>query len=310
MRITLVGAVESTRQALKTMARCGMPPAVLLTLPEAKSARHSDYMRLRPVAEALGTKVTEIADINSDEALAVLRDTKPDYLFVIGWSQIVKPEVLLTPRLGAIGYHPAALPENRGRAVIPWTILQRRQETGSTLFWLDEGMDSGDILAQGRFEVAPGETATSLYRKHLACLDELLQDVLPKLGEGNAPRTPQDHAQATYCARRTADDGLIDWSLPAEEVWTLVRAVTRPYPGAFTPWDGARLVIWEADFIGDAPYHGLPGQVQALREEGALVQCGDGKHLLLKSVSRDQAPPTAPGLLLKNHCRLGFRPHC
>ena len=306
MRIVLIGAVESTRIAIEILAKYGSPPAVLLTLPLSKSLRHSDYVHLEPLAVRYGIPAIEVANINQPEVLQQIRSFQPDYIFVIGWSQICREEFLSIPRIGSIGYHPALLPENRGRAVIPWTILQRQIETGSTLFWLDSGADSGDVLIQEKFSVDPDETVTTLYHKHCQSLERLLSQALPMLLAGNPPRIPQEHSRATYCAKRVPNDGLIDWNLPAESVWTLIRAVGKPYPGAFTFLKGKKLFIWEADYVGEGPYWGLPGQVQAVLETGTLVQCGDGKHVLLKLVQLENEPQLSANLLLKNHEKLGI----
>ncbi|HKG91032.1 MAG TPA: methionyl-tRNA formyltransferase [Gemmatimonadaceae bacterium] len=307
MRMVLIGAVDSTRVALEALARHGAPPAALFTLAPGRGARrHSDYVELRPLAERLGVPVVEAPDVNAPEALARLRLLAPDYALVIGWSQLCRAEFLRTPRLGAVGFHPAPLPENRGRAVIPWTILQGRADTGATLFWMDEGADSGDVLLQERFAVAPDETAATLYAKHLAALGRMLDRAIPQLLLGTAPRVPQDHARATYCAKRVRADGLIDWRAPAREVWRLVRAVGDPYPGAFTHLRGRALTVWAADYVGPAPYHGLPGQVQALGDGGALVQCGDGEHVLLRTVQPEGDDERADAqTLLRIHERLG-----
>ncbi len=306
MQIVLVGSVESTRIALETLAKHGVPPAALFTLPPSKSLRHSDYVDLAPLADHYGVPVVGAANINAPEVLEKIRSFKPDYLFVIGWSQICRKELLSIPRIGSIGCHPAPLPENRGRGVIPWTILQRRADTAFSLFWLDEGVDSGDILFQGRFPVAADETAATLYQKHCQSLQKLLSQALPLLEINNPPRTPQNHSLATYCAKRVADDGWIDWSLSAESIWTLIRAVGKPYPGAFTFYKGRKLCIWEAEYVGEGPYWGLAGQVQAVLATGVLVQCGDGKHISIKSVQLENEEEIEANLLLKNHEKLGI----
>ena len=235
-----------------------------------------------------------------------MRAFDPDYIFVIGWSQICREKFRSIPRLGCIGYHPAPLPENRGRAVIPWTILQRRAETGSTIFWLDEGVDSGDILSQIKFPVDHSETALTLYRKHLQALEQLLTQTLSGLRQGNAPRIAQDHTRASYCAKRTASDGWIDWKQTADSVWTLIRAVGKPYPGAFTFAQGRKMIVWEAELIGTEPFWGLPGQVQLIHDGGALVQCGDRRHVRLTRVQVQSEPETRAGDRLKVHERLAY----
>lgn len=306
MRTVLVGAVESTRVALQAMAESGHAPAALLTLPPDRARRHSDYVPLRPLAQSLGVQVIDAPDVNTPEALAAMREVAPHHVLVIGWSQICRDDFLAVPTAGAIGYHPALLPENRGRGVIPWTILQGVRETGGTLFWLDEGMDSGDIAAQERFAVAEDETAATLYARHMDALARMLAWLMPRLAAGTAPRLPQDHSRATFCARRTAADGWIDWTRPADQVWALVRASGDPYPGAFTVQGGEKLVVWEADRVRDGRYWGLPGQVQAMDEGGVLVQCGDRGHVRLRTVQRGDGERVDARKVLRMHEKLGM----
>lgn len=305
MRTVLVGAVASTERALRAMLDAGFAPAAVMTLPLERAGRHSDFVDLRPLASAGGVPLIEAADVNDQEVLARLSGVAPDYAFVIGWSQLCRREFLAVARRGSVGFHPAPLPRNRGRAVIPWTILQGVSETGSTLFWMDEGMDSGDVLGQERFPVAPDETAASLYARHLDALERLLRDALPRLAVGDEPRTAQDHSRATWCARRTPEDGLIDWRAPAREVWTLIRASGRPYPGAFCFSRGRRLVVWEAALAGAGPYWGLAGQVQRIDGRGALVQCGDREHVLLREVQVQGNDPAPAAGVLRMHEQLG-----
>ena len=306
MKVVLVGAVDSTRIALEKLVEQGVPPVALFTLPLSKSERHSDFVHLQPLAQSYSVPVIEISNINSPEALDKIRFLQPDYLFVIGWSQICRKELLSIPRIGSIGCHPAAIPENRGRAVIPWTILQRCKHTAMSLFWLDEGVDTGDILVQDKFPVADDETATTLCEKHDNSLVKIFSEVIEKLKKGEQSRIKQNHDLATYCAKRGPDDGFIDWNLSADSIWTLIRAVTNPYPGAFSFYRERKLIIWSADYIGDAPYWGSAGQVQYVTDNGVVVQCGDGKHILLKLVQLDGEPEIAANLVLKNHCNLGI----
>lgn len=279
MHSVLLGAVESTRVALERMAAHSLAPRLVWTLsPEAGKRRHSDYCDLRPLCRRLGVPV-EDAPESSEEYEARLKRERPDFLWVIGWSRLLPPSILGIPRQGAIAFHPSLLPENRGRAVIPWTILLGLKRTGATLFWMDQGADSGDILDQLEIEVVSDETSTSLYEKHLGALGFLLDRALPVLRCGSGPRRPQDHSRATYCAKRTPQDGWIDWSRPAREICTLVRAATRPYPGAFTTYQKQRLVIWGAELIPLTPPPGTPGQVVAIEGSHIVICCGDGEFI-------------------------------
>lgn len=306
MRTALIGAVPGTVVALKVMARLGHLPQGLVTLPLEKSNRHSDFVDLRPLAAELGVPVIEAAQVNTPDCIQSLASMGLDYLFVIGWSQILSSPLLSIARSGTIGSHPSALPECRGRAVIPWTILMGKSTTGTSLLWLDEGVDSGDLVGTEMISVAPDETAGTLLEKHMVALDQLMERTLLQLAAGQRPATPQDHARATYCAKRTADDGHLDWNQPAELVWRLIRAVGGPYPPAFTFRSDQKLLVHTADWISGSQYTGLAGQIQAHDQYGSLVLCGDGGVVRLKSVQFEGGPVENPVRLFKVHEKLGL----
>ena len=216
-------------------------------------------------------------DINAPQTIAALQHARPDLTLVVGWSQICQAPFRSIARLGTLGFHPAPLPRFRGRAVIPWTIIANVSETGSTIFRLDDGIDSGPIVAQELFAVAPDETARSLYEKHKRALGRLVPEALAAIAAKGAAGTPQDDKNASYCAKRTADDGLIDWREPAEHILRLIRAVGDPYPGAYTFGDGEKIVIEAArPHAPPGRYIGMPGQVQSHSGCGFTVLCGDG----------------------------------
>ncbi|MBP1886771.1 methionyl-tRNA formyltransferase [Sinorhizobium mexicanum] len=276
MRIVFVGAVEGSSIALDALIRAGRAPSLTITLPPEAAARHSDFVDISGPARAAGSAVHHTTSINAPATLEAMAAVAPDLTLVIGWSQICKQPFRDIAAKGTVGFHPAALPRLRGRAVIPWTILRQEDTTGSTLFWLDDGVDSGPIVLQRLFAVAPDETARSLYAKHTANLAEMVVQAVRLVEAGDAPRAEQDHGQASYCAKRTAEDGLIDWRSPAAAVLRLIRAVGEPYPGAFTFLNGEKVRIDAATvFDNRGRYIGLVGQVQAHTEHGFVVLCGD-----------------------------------
>lgn len=306
MRLAFVGAVEGSYDALEALLEAGGNVVRVYTLASKYAHRHSDFADLHPLAQRFGVAVTEVNNINAPEVVAELQTLAPDYLLIIGWSQLLKPDLLQIPRLGTIGFHPALLPENRGRAAEPWVILRGLRRAGATLFFLDEGMDSGDIICQQEFEVAPDETARTLYDKVGAATRSMLHEITPGLMSGKLPRQPQDHQKATYTAKRTPRDGLIDWHQSAEQVWALIRAVSDPYPGAFTFYQGRRLIVWEANLATTSTYLGIPGQVLCREEHGMVVQCGHG-HVRLKTVQEEsQAMVLAVDYFTRIHDVLGL----
>ncbi|KWV92894.1 methionyl-tRNA formyltransferase [Erythrobacter sp. YT30] len=277
MRIALVGAVDSTECAMRAMIasdKCEL--ALVATLEPELSKRHSDFVELGPLAKEHGVDMLHVRNINDDHAIEAMREAAPDYIFVVGWSQICRDEFLSICPDRIIGYHPAPLPRMRGRAVLPWTILADEKITGATLFWMDGGTDTGAILAQEYFHVAPRETARTLYDKHMIALQKMIGTALFELASENPRREEQDESCATFAARRRPEDGRIDWHQSAEAIDRLIRAVGDPYPGAFCDVGGARLVIREADFSQQAPHHGTPGQIVGMSDDHLEVLTGDG----------------------------------
>ncbi|WP_037470516.1 methionyl-tRNA formyltransferase [Sinorhizobium fredii] len=294
MRIVFVGAVESSKIALEALINMARAPALVVTLPPESAGRHSDFADLGAVGRSAGCAVFYTTDINHPAVLEAMASVEPDLTFVIGWSQVCRQPFRDVARLGTIGFHPAALPRLRGRAVIPWTILRDEDVTGSTLFWLDEGIDTGPILLQRLFTVAADETARSLYAKHTVNLSEMVIEAVTLVEGDNPPRIEQHHDQASYCARRTAEDGLIDWNASADAVLRLIRAVGAPYPGAFSIYDGERIRIDAAvRFENPGRFIGLVGQVQCHSKHGFVVLCGDGEciDVLAWASSTGRRPP-------------------
>lgn len=301
MRALLIGAVEGTRIALNAIVACpDWTLAGVATLPAALASRHSDFVDLASSAEAVGAEVIPVANGNDPDFIARAKALAPDMVFVIGWSQLCGPAFRAAMDDRVIGYHPAALPRLRGRAAIPWTILLDEKITASTLFWIDEAVDSGAILAQRFFHVAPDETAATLYEKHMIALRRILDEILPRLARGERPAERQDDRLATWAARRRPEDGRIDWSRSADEVARLIRAVGRPYPGAVTTMGDAEIAIWGAEhWPGGERHHAMPGQVIARDATGFSVRCGDGRAVRITDFG------TATGRMPALHARLG-----
>lgn len=305
MRAVIIGAVESTQVALEAVGRAqGWEVALVVTLHPELAARHSDFVDLAPTAARLGARLCTVRNVNDADALEQLRAAAPDIILVIGWSQICGEEVTACAPGRIVGYHPAALPRLRGRAVIPWTILNREPITAGSLFWIDEGVDTGAILDQHFFHVSPVDTAESLYARHMQALGLMLDRTLAALRAGQARRDRQDEALATWAARRTADDGRIDWLARAQDVALLVRAVGRPYPGAFTTAGQDRMVIWAANVIDGSRHHANAGQVVTRERGGFAVMCGDGNLLDVIEWS------SGTGRLPAAHQRLGTIQAC
>jgi methionyl-tRNA formyltransferase len=311
MRLILVGAVQSSWHALDELIKQGLKPVLVCTLRLDLATRHSDFTDLRPLAQDNDIPVLEVNNINAPEVLAHLRSLEPDYILVFGWSQLLKDDLLNLPRHGCLGLHPSLLPKNRGRALLPWTILSGTEETGVSVFFLDEGVDSGDIVAQRRIDVAPDETAQSLYEKVACSLREIItSDMVPLLKDDKPlPAYPQEHAQATYYAMRVPSDGWIDWQQSAYDIWTLIRAAGKPYPGAFTVYRDQRVIIWQSNLREDFNHTGVPGQILTRNDDlSVTVQCGQGWLDVVRVQNADGDELLAARFFKKVHVKLGIAP--
>ena len=167
-------------------------------------------------------------------------------MFSFYFRQILKPALLAIPSRGALNLHGSLLPRYRGRCPVNWVLVHGETETGVTLHYMEPTPDTGDIVAQRRVPITDDDTALTLNRKLGEAARELLRVTFPALLAGTAPRMPQDHTRATTFGGRRPEDGRLAWRRPARELYNLVRAVTHPYPGAFTTWAGTKLLVWKA----------------------------------------------------------------
>ncbi len=176
-----------------------------------------------------------------------IRELRPDLVLVVGFSQIIPRAILDIPPLGAIGFHSAVLPGRRGSAPLIWAMIDGLRESGITMFYLDDGIDTGDVIESERFPIEDDDYAVDLLRKADDATITLLRRHLDGVLDGTAPRIRQPEGQSSYTRRRTPADGEIDWTRPADEVVRLIRALAPPYPVAHTfGGDGVPILIERA----------------------------------------------------------------
>jgi len=246
MRAAFATCVQLGRSCIEKIYEIGGELDLLITLRDERARDKSGRIWLDDLAEARHVELLKIDNINDRAVIDSLRERRIDWLFIIGWSQIARAELLRTPKEGCIGMHPTLLPEGRGRAAIPWAILKGLKKTGVTMFKLDEGVDTGDIIGQESVELTPDITATELYERIERLHVELLARFWPDIAAGTVKLTPQDGAAATEWPGRKPQDGEIFSSMTMEEAGRMVRAVTHPYPGAFFREEGRTIRIWSA----------------------------------------------------------------
>lgn len=245
MKVAFCTCVQIGKSCIEEILKIDGKFDLFLTLHDDKSTKKSGRIFLDDLAKASNTPLYKLNSINDLDVANVLRDFEIDWLFIIGWSQIASSELLKIPRMGVIGAHPTLLPIGRGRAAVPWAIIKGLNKTGVTFFKMDEGVDTGDILDQFEISILPDENATTLYSKVNDAHVELIRQIWPKLISNSIFGIKQDETMASYWNGRTPSDGELFKSMSVSEVDRLVRATTRPYPGAYLQNDdGSKAIIW------------------------------------------------------------------
>jgi methionyl-tRNA formyltransferase len=225
------------------------------------------------------------ADPNAPAFVAAMQALNPDFLFSCYYRHMLKQPVLDLPRLGALNLHGSLLPRYRGRCPVNWVLVHGETETGVTLHYMEAQPDRGDIVGFKSVPISFEDTALTLFAKMTVAAKELMREAYPLLRAGTAPRLTQDHPRASYYGGRTPADGLIDWRHAALQTYNLVRAVTHPYPGAFTFFQNRKLFIWAGQIMAALATGSIePGQVTAaFPGEGLLVATGDGHFLITQA---------------------------
>jgi methionyl-tRNA formyltransferase len=211
---------------------------------------------------------------------------------------MISTRILDLPRLGAFNMHGSLLPKYRGRAPINWAVLHGEPRIGMTLHRMVKRADAGAVVDQDGVDIGPRDTAEQAFRKVLPCARRVLARQIDALLTGTAHETPQDESAATYFGGRKPEDGRIDWTQTSRQIFNLIRAVTDPYPGAFTDLGGSRLMVWwgETDSPATQGRRGRPGEVLAISP--LVVATGDGALELTKTEWRGERVMLEPGRVL------------
>lgn len=295
LRIGWVGFHEEGELAFNSLLDNGYEICGAVTLDEesiSKRSGNSDYLER---CTKLGIPLHKTMHINDDDSYIWLSALELDILIVLGWSQILSPRLLNVAKIGTIGAHASLLPSLRGSAPINWAIIKGLNQTGNSLIELVEQVDEGKIIEQTTFSVEPFDTCRSLYRKVAESNAEMLLRALPKISRlGSLPGILQHKVNESHLPRRKPADGLINWNSSAQEIYNLVRAVTRPYPGAFTYLNNQKVMVWSATLL---PIRNIrpckPGQIigpvfsDKCDASGLLVQCGKSSVLVINELETD-----------------------
>ena len=279
MRILFIGSVAFSAHALRELIAMQAEIVGVCTLKE--SALNADHVDLASIANDSGIPTLYSQHLDNPESLEWIRERKPDVIFCFGWSRLIKAPLLGLPPMGVVGFHPAALPINRGRHPLIWALVLGLRETASTFFLMDEGADSGDLLSQTKVPIYESDDAANLYERMTQIAIVQLREFVPRLAAGEIQRIPQDHRLANVWRKRGAVDGRIDWRMAAESIHNLVRGLTRPYVGAHFDYQKQSIKVWKTVIAADAPANLEPGKVLSANGDGIVVKAGIGAIRLL-----------------------------
>jgi methionyl-tRNA formyltransferase len=302
MRIALIGQAAFGADVLNGLIKQGQPVVGVFCPPD----RGSKLDPLKDAALKAGIPVLQPPRMKDLQAYDQMVALNPDLAVLAFVTDIVPGKVLAVPKLGAICYHPSILPKYRGASAINWAVINGERETGLTIFWVDEGIDTGDILMQKQVEIGPSETTGELYFNKLYQLGvEACLEAVALIAQGQAPRIPQDHSQGTYdppCDEKVA---ALNWNLPGHKVFDFIRGCD-PQPGATTTFKGEPVKLYNASFLMD-DHAAPPGEILEVTDKGIKVAVSGAALLITRFRTKELGKVKAPEFIQARKPQSGDR---
>lgn len=254
MRLIFLGATELGYQCCDLIIKKQLAKVVaIFTIPQDFRISYSDkpvhnvlYKDFDTLGKRYSIPVIEVTKKMSDYKEEI-RKFNPDFLLAVGWYYMIPKSIRNQSSLGCAGIHASLLPKYRGGAPLVWAVINGESRTGVSFFHFEDGIDNGDIIAQQSFSIEENYTIRDLLKKTRNASLDIIEEYIPKIANGTAPRMKQDESKATYVPQRKPEDGLIDWYWDSKRIKDFIRAQTKPYPGAFTLVEGKKVTIWDAD---------------------------------------------------------------
>ena len=285
MKIVFIGCVKFSYEALKCLLEI-KEVEISGVVTRLESSFNADFQSLKEIAEDNDIPCLLVKGNMQDEIYNFVSNIRPDVVYCFGWSYLLNQSILNVASLGVIGYHPAALPQNRGRHPIIWALALGLDITASTFFFMDTGADSGDILSQVQVPININDDADSLYNRLIDVALTQIPDFTKKLMVGTYQRIRQDHTKASYWRKRNKFDGCIDWRMADLSIFNLVRALTKPYVGAHCLYKDQEIKIWKVELCtSKTEYVNIePGKIVRVDRDIIYIKCGNG---ILKMIDHD-----------------------
>ena len=282
MKIVFMGTPDFSVNALENIVKAGHDVVGVITQPDKPKGR-GGKMQYTPVKEKaleLGLDVYQPQRVKETEFIEKLKEMNPDAIVVIAFGQILPKAILDMPKYGCINVHASLLPKYRGAAPIQWSVIDGEKETGVTTMYMNEGLDTGDIIDKVVVPIDKKETGGSLFDKLAIEGGKLILKTLIELENGTAVRTPQDDSKSNYAGMINKQLGKIDFNKSANEIERLIRGLN-PWPSAYTKMDGKTLKIWDAD-VDDTENDSAPGTITEVGKDFIRVATGKGSLKILE----------------------------
>lgn len=280
MKSILIGCVETSYILLQKLIDLKADIGAVFT--RRSSPFNSDFMDLTPICRKYNIPVYYAENINAPEVIKIIEKLSPDIGFCFGWSQLLKPEIYRIPRKGIIGFHPAKIPNNRGRHPIIWALVLGLQKTASTFFRVDEHADTGDILSQETVDISFKDTARTLMDKILKVASVQVSQFYPLLKEDKETYSRQVDLGNTW-RKRSKIDGQIHFQMSSDAIYNTVRALSAPYPGAHFIYKGNEIKVWKADLADRKKEPNIEfGKVLEIENNVIYVTTYDGVLMLIE----------------------------
>ena len=278
MRVVFLGTPEFAVPSLKALVSSGHEVAAVFTQPDRPKGRGKQVAEspVKLAAAALGLPVYQPERIRRAECVELLRSLQSDLMVVVGYGQIIPQSIIDLPKHGILNVHASLLPKYRGAAPIQWAIANGEVETGVTIMQIDAGLDTGEMLLRERTLIGPDETAPELSERLAVKGAQLLVRTIEQIADGSAQREKQNNNEATYAPILKKEDGLIDWSLAAHQIYNRMRGF-KPWPGAYTFFRHQQLTIVRA-----IPREGSLLAPGAIRTDNQLLFAGCGQNTMLE----------------------------
>lgn len=280
MKIVFIGTVEFSLNTLIKLIDINANIVGVCTKKESKF--NADFANLTPICKENNIPIYYADDINEKESFTWISSLNPDIIFCFGWSSLIKDKLLNFPQMGIVGFHPSELPQNRGRHPIIWALVQGLEKTSSTFFFMDKGVDSGDILSQEDVEIKYEDDAKTLYTKITHTALKQIEVFLPLLENRSYKKIPQDHSKANIWRKREKKDGLIDFRMSSKTIYNLVRALTKPYVGAHLEYKDEDITIWKVEEVENNDSNIESGKILDISNNKILIKTYNGAIRVLE----------------------------